>query len=52
VIEIFVDGAEALTTRSYTGVGAIEVVWTGGVEGLEGLSVSGVKAISKDRLTS
>jgi beta-fructofuranosidase len=52
VIEIFVDGAEAMTARSYTGLGEIEVVWTGGVEGLASLSVSAVKAISKDRLTS
>jgi hypothetical protein len=48
VIEMFVDGREALTMRSFVGSGEIEV--TG--EGLESLSVSGVKAISKDRLTS
>ncbi len=52
VIEIFVDDKEALTTRSYTGTGEIEVAWTGPGEGLKSLSVSAVKPISKDRLTS
>jgi beta-fructofuranosidase len=52
VIEIFVDGKEAMTARSYAGSGDIEIAWTGAWDALKSLSVAAVKPISKDRLTS
>ena len=52
VLEVMVNDAVALTARVYSvpnGPLAIEV---GDIEGLESLDVWGMKAISKDRLTS
>jgi beta-fructofuranosidase len=53
VIEVFVDGKEAMTSRSYTpSTGNIQLGWTGAAEALDSLSVSAVKPISDDRLTT
>lgn len=55
VIETFVDNRKAITTRCYTAPqesGEIHVVWSGPVDMLKSLIISGVKPISDDRLTT
>ncbi len=53
VIEIFADSREALTWRDFTpSPGDIQLAWKGPAASRVSLSVSGVKAISDDRLTS
>jgi beta-fructofuranosidase len=53
VIEIFADSREALTWRDFTpSPGNIQLAWTGSAAALTSISVSGVKPISDDRLTS
>lgn len=55
VIETFVDRKHAITTRFYAAPeesGEIHVMWTGAVDMLKSLIVSGVKPISHDRLTT
>jgi len=53
VIEVFVDSREALTARNFTpSPGEIQFAWKGPAKALEGLSVSEIAPISKDRLTS
>jgi hypothetical protein len=53
VIEVFFDSKEALTARNFTpSPGEIQLAWTGSAEALKSVGVSGVKAISDDRLTS
>jgi beta-fructofuranosidase len=53
VIEIFSDSREALTWRNFTpSPGDIQLAWKGPAAGLMNISVSGVKPISDDRLTS
>lgn len=55
VIETFVDNRKAITTRCYAAPGEsgeIHIVWTGPVDMLKSLIISGVKPISDDRLTT
>jgi beta-fructofuranosidase len=53
VIEIFADNREALTWRNFApSRGDIQLAWTGSAAVLMSISVSGVKPISDDRLTS
>jgi len=53
VIEVFIDDRQAMTARCYTpSTGNIGVGWTGAATALKSLTVSGVKPISPDRLTS
>jgi beta-fructofuranosidase len=53
VIEIFADSREALTWRNFApSPGDIQVAWTGPAAALTSISVSSVKPISDDRLTS
>ena len=55
VIETFVDKSHAITTRSYLAApehAGIRLVWNGAVDSLKNLTVSELKAISNDRLTS
>jgi beta-fructofuranosidase len=55
VIETFVDKRRAITTRCYATTvepAEIHVVWTGAVDSLMSLIVSGIKPISDDRLTT
>jgi beta-fructofuranosidase len=53
VIEIFIDGREAMTVRSYQPTAKdIRIAWTGAAETLKSLAVSDVAPISADRLTS
>ena len=53
VIELFVDKREALTVRSYVHTtDDIHLAWRGTPQALKSVSLSAVKAISRDRLTS
>jgi len=55
VIETFVDRRQVITTRFYAAPeesGEIRVMWTGAVNLLKSLVVSGVKPVSDDRLTT
>ncbi len=53
IIEILVDSTEALTARNFVpSPGDIRLSWTGAVEALKSIRVSGVTPISGDRLTS
>ena len=53
VIEIFADSREALTWRDFTpSPGGIQLAWKGPATALASISVSVVKPISADRLTS
>ena len=53
VIETFFDNKEAITVRCYApSSGNLHLAWTGDTYALERVSVSGVKLISNDRLTS
>ena len=53
VIEIFVNNKQAITTRHYQpSLDRILIKWTGAPIALKSLTVSGVKPISSDRLTS
>lgn len=55
VIETLVDRRQVITTRFYAAPeksGEIHVMWTGAVDMLKSLIVSGVKPISDDRLTT
>jgi beta-fructofuranosidase len=55
VIETFVDKRHAITTRCYSAApkpAGIRVAWNGAVDSLKSLTVSELKAISNDRLTS
>jgi beta-fructofuranosidase len=53
VIEIFADSREALTWRNFSpSPGDIQLTWAGPAAALTSISVSGVKPISDDRLTS
>jgi hypothetical protein len=53
VIESFFDNKEAITARCYApSSGNLHLTWTGDTNALESVSVSGVKLISNDRLTS
>ena len=55
VIEIFIDKRQAITTRYYASpdeVGEIRLVWNGVPTSLESMTVSQIKAISADRLTT
>ena len=53
VIETFFDTKEAMTVRCYTpSSGNLHLTWTGDTNALISVSVSGVKFISTDRMTS
>lgn len=55
VIETFVNKKRAITTRCYptgTEPAGIHLVWTGTVDSLKNLTVSDVKSVSDDRLTT
>jgi beta-fructofuranosidase len=52
VIEIFADSRQALTARCYQAAGDIHAAWTGTTDALKTLTVSAVRPISPDRLTS
>jgi hypothetical protein len=55
VIETFVDKRRAITARCYptaNELAEIHVGWTGAVDSLKSLMLSGIKQISDDRLTS
>ena len=53
VIEVFLDSREAITARCYTlSSGDIQIAWTGAESALQSLSVSAVRPISADRLTT
>ena len=55
VIETFVDKRRVITTRCYATAPEptrIHVIWTGGVDSLKNLTVSDVKPVSDDRLTT
>jgi hypothetical protein len=53
VIETFFDNKEAMTVRCYTpSLGNLHLAWTGDTNALKSVSVSGVKFISNDRMTS
>ena len=53
IIEILVDGREAITIRDYTpSAEDVAFTWTGSTEALLEMSVSGVTPISPDRLTT
>ncbi len=53
VIETFVDGREVMTARCFTpSPEAIQAVWTGATDARKALTVSGIKPISSDRLTT
>ena len=53
ILEVFLDNREAMTARNFTpSTGDIRLAWTGAADALESLSVSAVKPISNDRLTS
>lgn len=53
VIETFFDNKQAMTVRCYTpSSGNLHLAWTGDIDALKRVSVSGVKVISDDRLTS
>ena len=53
VIEVFLDSREAMTARCYTlSSGDIQIAWTGAESALQSLSVSAVRPISADRLTT
>jgi beta-fructofuranosidase len=53
VIETFFDNKEAMTVRCYTpSSGNVHLAWTGDTDPLKSVSVSGVKFISNDRMTS
>jgi beta-fructofuranosidase len=53
VIEVFLDSREALTARNFApSPGEIQLAWKGSAESLASISISGVKPISDDRLTS
>jgi hypothetical protein len=52
VLEVLVNDAIALTARVYSVPSSALTIDVGEIEGLESLDVWGMKAISKDRLTS
>jgi len=55
IIETFIDSADVLTSRVYpslTEEGHIETAWSGTAVGLQELTLSTIRPISKDRLTS
>ncbi len=53
IIELFVDGREAMTSRCFApSAGNILISWTGAVDALKSLKVYNVTPISSDRLTS
>jgi hypothetical protein len=53
VIETFFDNKEAMTMRCYApSSGNLHLAWTGDTNAIKSVSVSGVKFISNDRLTS
>ena len=55
IIETFIDGKQAITTRYYGApdeIGEIRVVWNGPVTSLKSMTISEIKPISSDRLTT
>jgi beta-fructofuranosidase len=55
IIETFIDRKQAVTTRYYGAPeepGEIRVVWSGPVTSLKSITISGMKPISSDRLTT
>jgi beta-fructofuranosidase len=55
VIETFIDKRQAITTRYYGApgeVGEINVAWIGPAGSLKSMTISGIKSISSDRLTT
>jgi beta-fructofuranosidase len=55
IIETFIDSRQAITTRFYGApdeAGEIRVVWMGPVTSLKRMTISGIKPISSDRLTT
>jgi beta-fructofuranosidase len=55
IIETFIDDTQVVTTRCYAAPdepGQIRVNWNGAINLLKSLSVSGIKPVSDDRLTS
>jgi beta-fructofuranosidase len=53
IIETLVDGKEMMTARCYIPSPAgIQLAWTGSPDALKGLTVSNIKPISTDRLTT
>lgn len=55
IIETFIDSRQAITTRYYGApdeIGEIRVAWSGPVTSLKGMTISGIKPISTDRLTT
>jgi beta-fructofuranosidase len=55
VIETFVDRKHVITTRSYAAPaesGEVRAVWSGAADAIKSLTISGIKPISNDRLTT
>ena len=55
IIETFIDRRQAITTRYYGApneIGEIRVVWDGPVKSLKSMTISEIKPISSDRLTT
>jgi hypothetical protein len=55
IIETFIDRKQAITTRYYGApdeTGEIRVVWGGPVKSLKSMTISEIKPISSDRLTT
>ena len=55
IIETFIDRRQVITTRYYAApneIGEIRVVWKGPITSLRRITISGIKPISSDRLTT
>ncbi|MGA8028465.1 MAG: glycoside hydrolase family 32 protein [Bryobacteraceae bacterium] len=55
VIETFIDKKQVITMRSYAGpnqLDDIDVVWSGPADAMKSLTISSIKRISNDRLTT
>jgi beta-fructofuranosidase len=55
VMETFIDKRQAITTRYYGApdeVGEIQIVWSGPAASLKSMTISGIKSVSSDRLTT
>jgi len=55
IIETFIDKRQAITTRYYDApydIGEISIVWNGPCTSLKQMTISGIRSISNDRLTT
>lgn len=55
IVETFIDARQAITTRYYGApdeIGEIRVAWNGPVKSLKSMTISGIKPISSNRLTT